>query len=54
MVRRITSSASAILRLGLVAGLSGCSELHVLDPKGAVGAAEKSLIATSTCAMRDA
>ncbi|CAJ3034151.1 ubiquinol oxidase subunit II [Burkholderia pseudomallei] len=51
MVRRITSSASAILRLGLVAGLSGCSELHVLDPKGAVGAAEKSLIATSTWAM---
>jgi cytochrome o ubiquinol oxidase subunit II len=41
--------------IGLVAGslmvlLSGCN-LTVLDPKGSVGVAEKSLIATSTWAM---
>ncbi|MBN3858518.1 MULTISPECIES: ubiquinol oxidase subunit II [unclassified Paraburkholderia] len=37
---------------GLVATLAGCSgNLTVLDPKGSVGVAEKSLIATATWAM---
>jgi cytochrome o ubiquinol oxidase subunit 2 len=37
---------------GLVATLAGCSgNLTVLDPKGSVGMAEKSLIATATWAM---
>ncbi|PXW22507.1 ubiquinol oxidase subunit II [Paraburkholderia caballeronis] len=38
------------LGTGLVVSLSGCN-LTVLDPKGSVGVAEKSLIATATGAM---
>ncbi|MEC5406132.1 ubiquinol oxidase subunit II [Paraburkholderia sp. MPAMCS5] len=39
------------LGAGLVASLSGCGNLDVLDPKGSVGVAEKSLISTATMAM---
>lgn len=39
------------LGAGLVTSLSGCSNLDVLDPKGSVGMAEKSLIGTATMAM---
>jgi len=39
------------LGTGLVVSLSGCSDLALLDPKGSVGAAEKSLILTATGAM---
>ncbi len=31
--------------------LSGCSKLDVLDPKGSIGVAEKSLIGTATFTM---
>ncbi|TKC85863.1 ubiquinol oxidase subunit II [Trinickia terrae] len=37
--------------IGLILCLSGCSNLEVLDPKGSIGHAEKSLIATATYAM---
>jgi cytochrome o ubiquinol oxidase subunit 2 len=37
--------------IGLIMCLSGCSNLEVLDPKGSVGQAEKSLILTATVAM---
>jgi len=39
-----------VVGAGLALSLSGCN-LDVLDPKGSVGVAEKSLIATSTWAM---
>ncbi|AOJ75984.1 ubiquinol oxidase subunit II [Burkholderia ubonensis] len=51
MIRRITGGARAAPVIAILAGLAGCSDLHVLDPKGAVGVAEKSLIATATWAM---
>jgi cytochrome o ubiquinol oxidase subunit 2 len=35
----------------LSACLSGCGQLDVLDPKGSIGAAEKSLIGAATCTM---
>jgi len=37
--------------IGLVMVLAGCSNLEVLDPKGSIGVAEKSLIETATFAM---
>ena len=37
--------------IGLVALLSGCSNLDLLNSKGSVGIAERNLIATSTWAM---
>jgi cytochrome o ubiquinol oxidase subunit II len=37
--------------IGLVMLLAGCSNLEVLDPKGSIGVAEKSLIGTATFAM---
>ena len=37
--------------IGLVMVLAGCSNLEVLDPKGRIGVAEKSLIETATFAM---
>jgi cytochrome o ubiquinol oxidase subunit II len=39
------------LGAALMTCLSGCSELDVLDPKGGIGAAEKSLIGTATFTM---
>jgi cytochrome o ubiquinol oxidase subunit 2 len=36
---------------GLIVSLSGCSDLALLDPKGSVGAAEKTLILTAGGAM---
>ena len=39
------------LGTGLALSLSGCSDVALLDPKGSVGAAEKSLILTATGAM---
>ncbi|MHA7355453.1 cytochrome ubiquinol oxidase subunit II, partial [Burkholderia pseudomallei] len=50
MNRKAFRSLSWFGAIGALASLSGCG-LDVLDPKGAVGAAEKSLIATSTWAM---
>jgi cytochrome o ubiquinol oxidase subunit II len=37
--------------IGLVMLLAGCKDLEVLDPKGSIGVAEKSLIGTATFAM---
>ncbi len=51
IVRKAFNKWVVPLGAGLAASLSGCSELTILDPKGAVGVAEKSLIATSTYAM---
>lgn len=39
------------LGAALMTCLSGCSELDVLDPKGSIGVAEKSLIGTATYTM---
>jgi cytochrome o ubiquinol oxidase subunit 2 len=41
----------SLASIGLVSLLAGCSNLDVLDPKGSVGMAERSLIAVSTWAM---
>jgi cytochrome o ubiquinol oxidase subunit 2 len=49
MTKRLPSPAGALSLAGLVS-LGGC-KYSILDPKGAVGAAEKSLILTSTYAM---
>ena len=51
MVNKTFERVSIPLGAGLVACLSGCSKLDVLDPKGSVGMAEKSLISTATMAM---
>ncbi len=52
MVNKKTFGRALIpLGAGLVSSLSGCSNLDVLDPKGSVGVAEKSLIGTATMAM---
>ncbi len=48
--RRASRKWSIPIVTGLTACLSGC-DLTVLDPKGSVGMAEKSLIATATWAM---
>ncbi|HTH60051.1 MAG TPA: ubiquinol oxidase subunit II [Paraburkholderia sp.] len=39
------------LGIGLVASLAGCNDLTLLNPKGSVGAAEKSLILTASGTM---
>lgn len=41
----------SVIGTGLLMCLSGCSHLELLDPKGSVGVAEKSLIATATWTM---
>ena len=51
MTRKFLKGLLLPFSLALISCLSGCSELHVLDPKGSVGAAEKSLIITSTVTM---
>ncbi|TGS61814.1 cytochrome c oxidase subunit II transmembrane domain-containing protein, partial [Mesorhizobium sp. M1C.F.Ca.ET.176.01.1.1] len=51
MVNKTFERVLIPLGAGLVACLSGCSNLEVLDPKGSVGMAEKSLISTATMAM---
>jgi cytochrome o ubiquinol oxidase subunit II len=51
MTRKFLKGLLLPFSLALISYLSGCSELHVLDPKGSVGAAEKSLIITSTVTM---
>ena len=51
MLARKTLRACLLpVSIGLTAFLTGC-QLEVLDPKGSVGVAEKSLIATATWAM---
>jgi cytochrome o ubiquinol oxidase subunit II len=39
------------VEIGLAACVSGCSHLDVLNPKGSIGVAEKSLIGTATFTM---
>ncbi|WP_336597159.1 ubiquinol oxidase subunit II [Paraburkholderia bengalensis] len=46
----LTRGCLVAVGIGLTAFLTGC-QLEVLDPKGSVGVAEKSLIATATWAM---
>lgn len=51
MIGRITGGVRAAPVIGLPAGLAGSRDLHVPDPKGAAGVAEKAPIATATQAM---
>lgn len=45
------SRASIPIAAALTTCLSGCGNLDVLDPKGSIGLAEKSLIGTATFTM---
>jgi cytochrome o ubiquinol oxidase subunit II len=47
----LNNRVGMLLGAACMACLSGCSELDVLDPKGSIGAAEKSLIGTATYTM---
>ncbi|WP_126875339.1 ubiquinol oxidase subunit II [Paraburkholderia kururiensis] len=51
MARAILKRAWTFAAIGVGTCLAGCSNLDVLDPKGSVGAAEKSLISTATFTM---
>jgi cytochrome o ubiquinol oxidase subunit 2 len=51
MKEKTLRGAMSTVAIGLVALLSGCSNLDLLNSKGSVGIAERNLIATSTWAM---
>ncbi|HEY1609902.1 MAG TPA: ubiquinol oxidase subunit II [Paraburkholderia sp.] len=50
-IKRLLIPLVTGLGSGLIVSLSGCSDLALLDPKGSVGAAEKTLILTAGGAM---
>jgi cytochrome o ubiquinol oxidase subunit 2 len=51
MDRKTNRRWLAPFEIGLIACLSGCSHLDVLNPKGSIGMAERSLIGTATFTM---
>ncbi|MBN3755003.1 ubiquinol oxidase subunit II [Paraburkholderia sp. Tr-20389] len=51
MMKKIAGRLAGLVSIAPAFLLSGCNNLDLLAPKGPIGAAEKSLIATSTWAM---
>ena len=51
MTKKIAGRLAGLVSIAPALLLSGCNNLDLLAPKGPIGAAEKSLIATSTWAM---
>jgi cytochrome o ubiquinol oxidase subunit II len=51
MIKKIAGRFAGLVSIAPAFLLSGCNNLDLLAPKGPIGAAEKSLIATSTWAM---